>query len=222
MVRLRQTTMLRRNTLLASLTALVCFLTITPLYASTFHVQAQFAVVSESDFGPALAFHYERPILSTNVLAVSAGRAVADDLFGWPAEVVAYGSLQYFGERGAQPDIVGATAYIKAYKLFKFGRYNFPLRLGLGEGLSYVSRIPFIEVEDFAPDQSAKLTNYLEWSMQTSLTYLLGRGGQQFSHRIKEAYIGYSIFHRSTAFGLFAEGGGGVNYMGIGVEFIFE
>lgn len=192
------------------------------MHASAFYFQAQFGIASESDFGPALVLHYEQPIRSTNVLAISAGKSVADNLFGWPADVVAYGSLQYFGERGTQPDIVGATAYIKAYKTLKLGRRKFPLRLGLGEGLSYVSRIPFIEAEDFAPEQSAKLTNYLEWSMQTSLSYLLGRGERRFSPRIKEAYIGYSIFHRSTAFGLFAETGGGVNYMGIGVEFIFE
>jgi len=99
---------------------------------------------------------------------------------------------------------------------------QFPLRLGLGEGLSYVSRIPFVEVGDFAPDKSAKLTNYLEWTAQTSLRYLLGSRTGRLSNRLKDAYIGYSIFHRSTVFGVFADTGGGVNYMGIGLELIFE
>jgi len=179
-------------------------------------------VVTESDFGPALLFQYESPIKVTNVLAVSTGKTVANSIFGWPTNVVAYGSLQYFGERGLQPDIVGVTAYLKAFKSFKLGTWQIPLRLGLGEGLSYVSRIPFIEVEDFAPERSAKLVNFLEWSMQMPLGYLLGKGEGRFSRHIKEAYIGYHVFHRSTVFGLFAEKGGGVNYMGIGFEFVFE
>ena len=213
---------LKANLRKYALAALLYLLLSSTLHASSLHLQTQFGVVSESDFGPALVLVYERPLRSTNVFAVSAGREVADNLFGWPAEVVAYGSLQYFGERGLQSDIVGGTVFIKAYKSFKLGSWQFPLRLGLGEGLSYVSRIPFIEVEDFAPEESAKLTNYLEWTMQTSLGYLLGRGEGRFSSGIKDAYIGYSIFHRSTVFGLFAEKGGGVNYMGIGLEFVFE
>ena len=213
---------LKRHCWKAGLVAFLYAMASNHLHASALYLQTQFAVVTETDFLPALVFQDESPIRRTNVFAVSVGRQVSDNLFGWPADLVAFGSLQYFGERGLQSDVVGATAYIKAYKQFKLGSWQVPLRFGLGEGLSYVSRIPFVEVEDFAPDTSAKLTNYLEWTMQTSLGYLLGRGDRRFSTRIKEAYIGYSIFHRSTLFGVFADTGGGVNYLGISLEFIFE
>ena len=63
----------------------------TDLQAAPLHIQTQFAVVSESDFGPALAFQYDRPIKSTNLIALSAGGEITDNLFGLPAEVVAYG-----------------------------------------------------------------------------------------------------------------------------------
>ncbi|ASJ70818.1 hypothetical protein [Granulosicoccus antarcticus] len=188
-----------------------------PLY-----LQAQFAAASESDFGPAILFYYEQPDQKTNLSSLSVGRFLRDDLFGWPAEVVSYASIQYFGERGFQPDAIGTAFYIKAYKHFKLGKSQFPLRIGLGEGLSYVSRIPIVEVEDFAPDTSAKLTNYLEWTMQTSLNHLLGHGGQRFSPGIKDVYLGYSVFHRSTVFGLFASKGGGVNFMGLSVELVLD
>ena len=187
-----------------------------------YFLQAQFAAASESDFGPALAFYYERPEQRTNLVNLSAGRQIGDSLFGWPAEIVAFGSLQYFNERGFQPDVIGTALYIKAYREFRFGESGFPLRVGLGEGFSYASRIPIVEVEDFAPDTSAKLTNYLEWTLQTSVNHLLGRGGQRFSAGIKDIYIGYSVFHRSTVFGLFASKGGGVNFMGIGVELVLD
>ncbi len=186
------------------------------------YLQTQFGVASESDFGPALAFYYERPDQPTNVTNLSVGRYVGNSLFGWPADIVAYGSIQYYGERGFQPDAIGTAIYIKAYREFRLGQSHFPLRIGLGEGLSYASRIPIVEVEDFAPDTSAKLINYLEWTLQTSLNHLLGHGGRRFSPGIKDIYIGYSIFHRSTVFGLFGSKGGGVNFMGIGVELVLE
>lgn len=186
------------------------------------YLQAHFGIASESDFGPALAFYYERPEQRTHVISLSGGRHVGNKLFGWPADIVAYGSIQHFGERGFQPDAIGAAVYIKAYREFRLGQSGFPLRLGLGEGLSYASRIPIVEVADFAPDQSARLINYLEWTLQTSLNHLLGRGGRRFSPGIRDIHIGYSIFHRSTVFGLFGSKGGGVNFMGLGVELVLD
>ncbi len=192
------------------------------LPTSRLYLQTQFGVASESDFGPALAFYYERPEQRTNVTSLSVGRYMGNSLFGWPADIVAFGSIQHFGEGGFQPDAIGAAVYIKAYREIRLGQSRFPLRLGLGEGLSYASRIPIVEVEDFAPETSAKLINYLEWTLQTSLNHLLGHGGRRFSAGIKTIYIGYSIFHRSTVFGLFGSKGGGVNYMGISMELVLE
>lgn len=186
------------------------------------YLQTTVAVASESDFGPALAFYYERPDQRTSVASLGVGRRVGNTLLGWPAEVVVYGGIQHYGERDFQPDAIGGTVYIKAYQQFRIGKRQFPLRIGLGEGLSYASRIPIVEVEDFLPDTSAKLTNYLEWTFQTSLNHLLGHSGRRFSSGIKDIYIGYSVFHRSTVFGLFASKGGGVNYMGFGVELVLD
>ncbi len=183
-------------------------------------VQAQLGIVTESDFAPALAFIYEPAFARTNVFAISIGRQVGTRFFRWPATMVAYASVQNFGERGIQSDILGATIYIKAYKQFRIGSRRIPIRLGLGEGLSYVDRIPAVEVEDFLPDTSSKLVNYLEWTVQTSLGHFLGRPEGRFSRTIRDVYIGYSIFHRSTVFGLFASKGGGINYMGLSVEFV--
>ena len=50
----------------------------------------------------------------------------------------------------------------------------------------------------------------------------LGLGEGRFSRHIKEAYGGYSIFHCCTVFALFVDTDGGVNDMGIGLQFIFE
>ena len=179
------------------------------------HVQALFGIVSESDFGPALGLQYEPASRRTNVISVSLGRQVGDRLFRWPAEIVLYAGLQRFGERGAQSDIAGGTLYLKALRSFRLGRSGIPVRIGLGEGLSYADRIPSVEAEDFLPQRSARLVNYLEWSVQTSLGHWLGRPAGGFSRTVSDVYVGYTIFHRSTVFGLFASTGGGVNYLGL-------
>lgn len=199
----------------------------TPLSANStarsgWFLQMHLTAASESDFGPAIAFYYERPDQPTALLNFSLGRHVGDSLFGWPARLIAYGGIQYYAERGFQDDAVGATIYIKAYREYHLGKRRFPLRIGLGEGLSYASRIPIVEVEDFLPERSARLTNYLEWTVQTSLNHLLGRRSGRFAPGIRDIHIGYSIFHRSTVFGLFGDKGGGVNYMGIGIEMVFD
>jgi len=43
-----------------------------------------------------------------------------------------------------------------------------------------------------------------------------------YKRQVRDVYIGYSIFHRSTIFGLLASEGGGVNYMGISIELVMN
>jgi hypothetical protein len=62
------------------------------------------------------------------------------------------------------------------------------------------------------------LMNYVEWTMDLPLRQfdlfapLFDQGG------IKELYVGYMVWHRSSVFGLFADEKGGVNFMGLGIE----
>ncbi|MFK7862096.1 MAG: hypothetical protein AB8B64_25035 [Granulosicoccus sp.] len=185
-------------------------------------IQSQLGIASESDFGPALLFHYESAFEPTRVFAISIGKQVGRNFFRWPASIVVYGSLQHFGERGTQPDFFGATIHVKAYRNFNLGTRRTPIRLGLGEGLSYVEQIPSVEVMDFLPQRSSRLVNYLEWTLQTSVGHFLGRPEGGFSANIRDVYVGYSIFHRSTIFGLLASEGGGINYMGISIELVLN
>jgi hypothetical protein len=59
--------------------------------------------------------------------------------------------------------------------------------------------------------------NYVEWTLDLPLRqFELFR--PMFDGGIKEAYIGYMVWHRSSVFGLFADDKGGVNFMGFGFE----
>jgi hypothetical protein len=130
--------------------------------------------------------------------------------------------VQWLNERGYQHNAWGATAYIKAHYSWRLPMTQKTVRFGLGEGLSYVTRIPMSEQRDFikkgADITSEKLMNYVEWTVDVPLSQFssmapLFRGGS-----IKEVYVGALVWHRSSVFGLFAETKGGINYMGFGFE----
>lgn len=175
---------------------------------------------SETDLATVVIGDYDPSPESNYAIAADWGRRFSDTLFTLPIEMTANLGVQYFNERGYQPDGWGATAYIKAHYTWRLPFTQKHIRFGLGEGLSYVSRIPMSEQRDFAKKgvESEKLMNYVEWTMDVPLRQFdafapLFEGG-----RLKEVYVGYMVWHRSSVFGLFADSKGGVNFMGFGFE----
>ena len=223
--------MLRLLVCLCALCALV-----TPSYAKSFsnvidllaerpyYLQFQSGFASDADFGPSLLFLLDRSEERTFHTGISIGSQVADSLFGFDVDVVVFFGLQNFIEQDFQPDSYGATAYWKVYRQWapRWLPARLPLRFGLGQGLSYASRIPVSEQRDFEPDQSAETVHYLEWSVQFPVGGLLSLFGVQGGGVLDNTWFGYSIFHRSTVFGLFAEDGGGINYPGVALEFVLD
>ncbi len=186
--------------------------------SSPTHYQLQGVYTSETDFGPAMFFSYERSPEQTRAYAFSAGRKISDTVFGWPVETLGYFGVQQFDERGLQPDAHGVSAFVKFHTTLNLPFTRVPVRVGFGPGLSYVSRIPVAEQRDFAPASSSKLLVYLEYSVQLSMAHLFGRKPGAFSPSISDVYVGYTVIHRSSGYGLLAETGGGINYLGFGVE----
>ena len=174
---------------------------------------------SETRLGPAAIGDYEPSPESNYAISADWGRRFSETFFALPIEMTANLGLQYFAERGYQPDSWGATAYIKANYTWRLPLTELDIRLGLGEGLSYVTRIPMSEQRDFAKKgvESSNLMNYMEWTIDVPLRQF-EVFAPMFNGHIKEAYIGYTVWHRSSVFGLFAEKGGGVNFMGFGLE----
>jgi outer membrane protein len=147
------------------------------------------------------------------------GHHLSDTMFGLPFELTGNVGVQWLDERGYQGDGLGLTAFIKAYYNWELPLTEKSIRLGLGEGLSYVTQIPMSEKRDFATEdaKSARLMNYLEWTIDLPLRQFqpmdnLLRG------RLEELSVGFIVWHRSSVFGVFSETGGGVNFMGFGFE----
>ena len=79
-----------------------------------------------------------------------------------------------------------------------------------------------MEQLDFEPEESAETIHYLEWSLQVPINSLLGIFGQQSKGLLSKGWFGYSVFHRSTVFGLFGDRAGGINYPGFSLEFVLD
>lgn len=186
------------------------------------NVRLNWGLSSETDLTTAVWGDFEQSPEHSYMIGGSWGHTLRERMFGWPIELTGNVGLQWFNERGLQPDGYGINAYIKAHY-----RWRLPwtqhkhVRFGLGEGLSYVSRIPLSEERDFTkkgPDiHSEKLMNYVEWSIDVPLRDF-GPLDRLISRKIDQVYLGFFIFHRSSVFGVFADTKGGVNYMGLGIE----
>ena len=122
-------------------------------------------------------------------------------------------------ERNFQNDIAGITTYWRLARHTRVPFTGIPIKWSLAQGFSYVADIPTAEVRDFDPEQSAKLMHYLEYGLHYSFRQQLARNQSNLAKLFDDITIGYTIFHRSSVFGLFAEKGGGINFPGVAVEF---
>jgi hypothetical protein len=184
-------------------------------------LRVSFAKSSETDFLTVVLGDYSASRESNYLLGANWGTDFTDTLFGLPFPTTLNVGLQYFNERGIQQDGYGTTAYIKAHYDWTLPFTEKQIRLGLGEGLSYVSRIPMSEQRDFAKKgegiHSEKLMNYLEWTIDVPLSQFEPMR-RLMNGRIEELSVGFIVYHRSSVFGLFAETKGGINFMGFGFE----
>jgi hypothetical protein len=183
------------------------------------NLRLQWIKSSETDLATVTLGDFDASPESNYAIAGSWGKRYSDTLFGLPFPMTANLGLQYFNERDYQRDGLGVNAYIKAHYNLRLPMTQKHVRLGLGEGLSYVTHIPVSEKRDFAKKgvESVKLMNYLEWTVDVPMRQFesmdnLLRG------RVDELYFGFIVWHRSTVFGLFGEESGGVNFMGFGLE----
>lgn len=175
---------------------------------------------SETDFGTVVIGDYNASPESNYLVGATYGYQYSDTLFSLPLEMTANVGVQWFNERDYQQDGYGLTTYIKAHYRWRLPWTQKQVRLGLGEGLSYVTRIPMSEVRDFGTKQaeSEKLMNYLEWTIDVPLRQFGPLHDMFQTGPIKDASVGFIVWHRSSVFGLFSETGGGINFMGFSAE----
>lgn len=154
----------------------------------------------------------------SRVASLELGRTLIERLYGWNVDIAGYVGLLHHDENGAQPDSWQVNAYFKSYWYGLPWRDRVKTRIGLGSGLSYAGRVPYIEARNQARDNenSNKLLTYLDPTLDFSLGDLVG------SRALKNTFVGVGVSHRSGIFGLSRLLGnvdGGSNYIYTYVEF---
>lgn len=151
------------------------------------------------------------------VASVEVGRTLIERLNGWNIDIAAYVGLLHHDEKGYQPDHWQVNAYFKSFWYGLPWRDKVLTRIGLGSGLSYASRVPWLEVRDQARrgEEVNKLVTYLDPTIDFSLGDLVG------SKALKRTFLGLGVSHRSGIFGfsrLLGNVDGGSNYIYAYVE----
>lgn len=137
------------------------------------------------------------------------GHPVSDSLFGLPISVYVSPGFGWHWQHQAQRSAQEYIVAIKAYYTF-----NWPSRwrVGIAEGLSYTSKVNYLESSDFESkgyDNPSQFLNYLDFSLDVNVGDLLN------VNELRSFWLGYSIHHRSAIFEKSSQFGrmkGGSNY----------
>ncbi|MFL6673016.1 MAG: MipA/OmpV family protein [Massilia sp.] len=169
---------------------------------------------TECNFLPAIAFRCgsTRTQDDTRIAGVDFGRALVEQVNGWPLDFYAYAGVLVHDERARRANGLQLDAQIKAYYYgLPWNRYV-RTRIGFGAGFSLAQRVPLTEVRDQARRGRAtsRLLNYLDPSLDVNLGDLLG------SRPLKDTVVGIGVSHRSGIFGssqILGNINGGSNYL---------
>ena len=192
-----------------------------------YSLRIAYGVESDSDLGEIITF--QNPTKHTydfDVISLDGGYLLGENIFELPLDLYLKGGIARFGSEDlsryvelknmkdvSSKDVYEFTFYIKLY--YKF--LDEKLRLGLGEGGSYVTDYLAPEVieehlEDPLNPKYSKYLNYLDISFDIDL-------GRIFSYKpLNDTYLGYTLKHRSGIFGLINGVSGGSNYNTISIE----
>lgn len=140
-------------------------------------------------------FHGEaaKDEFNNQLTSVFYGVPLTDRLLGLPLDLFVNGGLVWHWKSSVQDHAQEVVASIKLY-------YTIPLpvrlRLGAGEGVSYVNKIPYVEETQLGKKgyKPSKLLNFLDFSADFNLGDITG--GQSMKHW----WLGYGIHHRSAIF----------------------
>jgi outer membrane protein len=154
----------------------------------------------------------------TTVSSIELGRTLIERLRDWNVDIAGYLGLLYHDENGRQPNSWQLNAYFKAFWYGTPWNERVKTRFGMGTGISYASRVPYIEAQSQAERgrPTSKLLTYLDPTVDFSVGDLIG------SRRLRNTFLGLGVSHRSGIFGfsqLFNNVNGGSNYIYSYLEF---
>jgi len=171
-----------------------------------------------SDLTDIIMFNFERDTFNNQMTSVFYGLPLTDEVFGIPIDLYLVSGFVWHWpssvQRSAQEIVLG----MKADFMIK---WPIRWRIGLGEGLSWINRVTYIEQQelDRKPFKSSNLLNYIDYTIDFYLGDIFG------GEFVKHLWLGYSIHHRSGIFSRsqqFSRINGGSNYQCFYLQYHFR
>jgi MipA family protein len=170
-----------------------------------------------SNIGEIIRGNSEKDEYNNQLSSVFYGIPLTDELFSLPLSIYLTPGFVWHWNSEVQDSEQEVVLAIKAYYTV-----DWPIqwRLGVAEGLSYISEVSYIEATEMERKgyRPSELMNYLDFSIDVNL-------GDVFNSRaLNKAWLGYSIHHRSAIFESASQFGrikGGSNYNSVYIQFDF-
>ncbi|SEF96810.1 MipA/OmpV family protein [Vibrio hangzhouensis] len=185
--------------------------------STTPYVRVAHGFASPSDMGDILTFNGKRDPYNNQVTSVFYGHPLTDELFGIPMDIYLSPGIAHHWSSEVQDTGTEFVTLIKAYYTF-----NWPtkMRLGVGNGLSYIDNITYIEGNEMEEKgkRPSHLMNYIDISYDISIGSLIRKP------ELEDLWLGYSLHHRSAIFEASSQFGrikGGSNYSTFYLQYHF-
>jgi len=170
-----------------------------------------------SNIGDILTGDTVKDEYNNQLTSIFYGLPLTDELFSLPLDIYLTPGFLWHWNSEVQDSEQEYVLAIKAYYTI-----NWPVRwrLGLAEGLSYVSDVTYIEASEMERKgyRPSELMNYIDFTLDINL-------GDIFKiNALNETWLGYSIHHRSAIFESASQFGrikGGSNYNTVYIQFDF-
>ena len=170
-----------------------------------------------SNIGDIISGDTEKDEFNNKLTSLYYGLPLTDELFSIPLDIyLTTGFVWHWSSEVQESE----QEYVLAIKAYYTISWPVRWRLGVAEGLSYVSNVTYIERVEMEEKgyRPSELMNALDFSVDINL-------GDVFNVRaLKETWLGYSIHHRSSIFEKASQFGrikGGSNYNTVYIQFDF-
>ena len=194
---------------------IILFLNITLNAEDKYLIRAAYGIASKNDLGQIITGNPDSTDKHLSVVAIDGGYLLKENFLDLPIDIYLKGGLSSFNEK-VNSNAYEALVYIKAYYNLDF--LDNTIRIGLGEGFSYTSRILEVEYDEVNEDpnnieSSARFLNYLDITVDFDV-------GKLIDYKpMHETYLGYLLKHRSGIAGLINNvDHGGSNYNAFYIE----
>ena len=170
-----------------------------------------YANATPSNISEIIRFHTRKDQFENSLTSFSYGHALSDTLFTLPVQVY----LQPMYTRHHQSEVQDrAEEYGLVVKAYVPIKWPFLWRIGVGEGISYVNTVTYIEQTEMDNKgyRESKMMNFLDITVDFNLGSLFR------TKTLESSWIGAMIHHRSSIFessSMFGRIKGGSNYVGV-------